>query len=103
MATNRKKTAASGRVSMENELRTLGKRLDVLSVKARKAEAGVRAKTQQQLRALKAKQAAAQRALARLRRQSEAASAPLLDGLHKAWVDMSVSLNEAAKRFRETS
>lgn len=102
MATNRK-TAAPGHVSMESELRALGRRLDELAVKARKAEAGMRAKTQQKLRALKVKQAAAQRSLAKIRRQSAAAGAPLLDGLHKAWDDMGVSLNEAAKRFRETS
>jgi len=48
-------------------------------------------------------QAQAQQALAKLGRQSAAASAPILAGLHKAWRDIELAVRQSAKRFRETS
>ncbi len=46
--------------------------------------------------------AQAQQALAKLGRQSAAASAPILAGLHKAWRDIELAVRQSAKRFRET-
>ncbi|TAK83734.1 MAG: hypothetical protein EPO20_16930 [Betaproteobacteria bacterium] len=78
MASKRK--AAPSQRSLEAEMRRLGKQLDALMASARSAEAGVRAKSLAQLRKLKIKQAAAQKTLAKLGRQSAAASGPLKAG-----------------------
>ena len=40
--------------------------------------------------------------LAKLGRQSAAASAPILAGLHKAWRDIELAVRQSAKRFRDT-
>jgi hypothetical protein len=48
------------------------------------------------------KQAAAKRALAKLGRQSAAASGPVKSGLRKAWRDIEAAVRQATKRFRET-
>ena len=95
----RKSTTAS---RLEAEARELGKRLDALMARARKAEAGARASAMRQIRMVQRQQAQAQQALAKLGRQSAAASAPILAGLHKAWRDIELAVRQSAKRFRDT-
>jgi hypothetical protein len=41
--------------------------------------------------------------VARLGRQSAAASKPILAGLQKAWRDVELAVQQSAKRFRETA
>jgi len=84
-------------------VRAVGKRLDWLMAEARKAEKSARATAVRDLELLKRKQAAANRALAKLGRQSAAASAPLVAGMQKAWHDMELAMRQASKRFRQTS
>ena len=106
MARKRKSPAkkkAVSRIDLQKEIREAGKHLDWLMAQARKAEAGTRSHAQRELRALKLKQAKAKKALAKLSRQSTAASAPILAGLQRAWRDMGLAMHQAAKRFRETS
>jgi hypothetical protein len=106
-ARKRKPTAPSGKpasaLDLHKEVRDMGNRLDYLMAQARKAEAGARATAMRQLRELQRNQAAANRALARLGRQSAAASAPIIAGLQKAWRDIELSVRQAARRFRETA
>ena len=90
----RKSTTAS---TLEAEARELGKRLDALVARARKAEAGARVSAMRQIRMVQRQQA-----LAKLGRQSAAASAPILAGLHKAWRDIELAVRQSAKRFRDT-
>jgi len=95
----RKSTTAS---TLEAEARELGRRLDALVARARKAEAGARVSAMRQIRMVQRQQAQAQQALAKLGRQSAAASGPILAGLHKAWRDIELAVRQSAKRFRET-
>lgn len=95
----RKSTTES---TLEAEARELGKRLDALVAKARKAEAGARVSAMRQIRMVQRQQAQAQQALAKLGRQSAAASAPILAGLHRAWRDIELAVRQSAKRFRDT-
>jgi hypothetical protein len=99
----RKRKTAPSRRKLETEMTHLDGRLDALIAAARRAEAGVRSGTMQQLRALRRKQATAQKALAKLGRQSTAASGPMIVGLQKAWRDIEVGLRQATKRFRQTA
>jgi hypothetical protein len=101
MARKRKPKAPASR-KLEAEARELGRRLDALVAQARKAEAGARASAMRQIRALQRQQTAAQRALAKLGRQSAAASGPILVGLQKAWRDIELAVRQSAKRFRDT-
>ena len=55
-----------------------------------------------QIRMVQRQQAQAQQALAKLGRQSAAASAPILAGLHRAWRDIELAVRQSAKRFRDT-
>lgn len=107
MARKRKAAAKPGksasRLNLQKEIRAAGKRLDWLMAEARKAEKGARASAERELRALKRKQARAQKALAKLGRQSAAASGPLIAGLQKAWHEMGLAVHQAAKRYRATS
>jgi predicted nucleic acid-binding Zn-ribbon protein len=107
-AARKRKSAAPRRkpvsgLDLRKEVRDMGKRLDYLMAQARKAEAGARATAMRQLRQLQRNQSAANRALAKLGRQSSAASAPIIAGLQKAWRDIELSVRQAAKRFRETA
>ncbi len=95
----RKSTTES---TLEAEARELGKRLDALVARARKAEAGARVSAMRQIRMVQRQQAQAQQALAKLGRQSAAASAPILAGLHRAWRDIELAVRQSAKRFRDT-
>jgi hypothetical protein len=103
MARKRKRKAPATSRKLQAEARDLGKRLDALIAQARNAEAGARAGAMQQIRALQKQQAVAQRMLAKLGRQSAAASGPLIAGLQKAWQDMGLAMHQATKRFRQTS
>jgi hypothetical protein len=98
-----RKRAAASRIDFKKEARDVGKQLDWLMAEAKKAQAGARKSAERELRALKRRQAEAQKALAKLGRQGTAASAPLIAGLQKAWQDMGRAMHQAAKRFRETS
>ena len=107
-ATARRKTTAPRRkakaaIDLSKELRAVGRQLDWLLVEARKAETGARVGAMRQLRQLKRSQAAANKALAKLGRQSAAASGPLVAGLQKAWRDIELAVRRAATRFRETA
>jgi len=104
----KRRTAATKRkgerwLNLHKEVRAVGKRLDWLMAEARKAEKSARATAVRDLELLKRKQAAANRALAKLGRQSAAASAPLVAGMQKAWHDMELAMRQASKRFRQTS
>jgi hypothetical protein len=101
MARKMKKSATASR--LEAEARALGKNFDALIVQARKAEAGARANAMRQIRVVQRQQAQAKQAVARLGRQSAAASKPILAGLQKAWRDVELAVQQSAKRFRETA
>jgi len=107
MARKRKATAkqrkTAGRLDLHKEVRAVGRQLDGLMAEARKAEKSARANVVRELQVLKRRQAAANRALAKLGRQSAAASAPIVAGLQKAWHDMELAMRQASKRFSETS
>jgi hypothetical protein len=98
-----RKRAAASRIDFKKEARDVGKQLDWLMAEAKKAEAGARRSAERELRDLRRKQAAAQKALAKLGRQGAAASEPIIAGLQKAWRDMGLAMHQAAKRFRSTS
>ncbi len=102
MAVKRKAKKPATSRYLEAEARELGKRLDALLVQARTAEADARARALRQIRGLQRQQAQAKQALARLGRQSAAASGPILVGLQKAWRDIELAVRQSAKRFRET-
>lgn len=70
---------------------------------ARKTEASVRASSVKQLAMLKQKHAQAKVRLAKLSRQSAAASGPMKAGLRKAWRNIELAVRQATKRFRETA
>jgi hypothetical protein len=97
------KRKTAGRLDLRKEVRAVGRQLDWLMAEARKAEKSARAEAVRELQVLKRRQAAANRALAKLGRQSAAASAPIVAGLQKAWHDMELAMRQASKRFRETS
>ncbi|MDH3319295.1 MAG: hypothetical protein OEO84_06340 [Betaproteobacteria bacterium] len=107
MARKRKAAAKKGktasRLNLHKEVRAVGKRLDWLMAEARKAEKSARATAVRDLQVLKRKQEAANRALAKLGRQSAAASAPIVAGFQKAWHDMELAVRQANKRFRGTA
>jgi hypothetical protein len=104
------KRKTAGRLDLHKEVRAVGRQLDWLMAEldwlmaeARKAEKSARANVVRELQVLKRRQAAANRALAKLGRQSAAASAPIVAGLQKAWHDMELAMRQASKRFSETS
>lgn len=101
MARKKRKANTTSR-SLEAEARELGKRLDALAAQARKAQADARVRAMRQIRVLQRQQAQAKQALAKLGRQSAAASGPILVGLQKAWRDIELAVRQSAKRFRET-
>lgn len=108
MATRRKKAGAKKRAapqmsSLEAEVRDLSRRIETLGAKVRKAESGARNSTMRQLKLLEDKQAQITRSLARLARQSGAATTPIVTGLQKAWREIELAARQAAKRFRETT
>ena len=95
-----KKRAAASRINLQKEMSAVGKQLDWLMGEAKKAEAGARRGAERELRELRRKQAAAQKALAKLGRRGAAASEPIIAGLQKAWRDVGLAMHQAAKRFR---
>jgi len=92
----------STKAKLNAELKQLGKQFDALVKKAGQAQAGARVQYEKQMKALKAKQAVAQKALERFGRQSSAASGPLKSGLRKAWKDIDAAVRQATRRFRDT-
>ena len=102
MAAKRKARKSATPRYLQAEARELGKRLDVLVAQARKAETDARTSAMRQIRVLQRQQAQAKQALAKLGRQSAAASGPILVGLQKAWRDIELAVRQSAKRFRET-
>jgi predicted nucleic acid-binding Zn-ribbon protein len=87
----------------EKELRTLGQRLDTLISQARRTEREAESRYAKQIKALRAKQAQAKKAVSKLRRRSAAAAPPLKAGLQRAWADLNDAVKQAAARFRKTS
>lgn len=98
-----KQSRAQSNKRIESEFRKLGKNLDTLIAKTRRAEAAARVKYAGQLRTLTARRRQARRILSRLRRRSEAAGGPLKAGIRKAWGELKAAVREASKRYRETS
>ncbi|MDA1118823.1 MAG: hypothetical protein O2979_12675 [Proteobacteria bacterium] len=96
------KRKAASRLNLHKEVRAVGKQLDWLMAEAHKVENSARAGIVRELQVLKRKQAAANQALAKLGRQSAAASAPLVAGMQKAWHDMGFAVRQASRRFRQT-
>jgi hypothetical protein len=90
------------RLNLQKEVRAVGRQLDWLMAEARRAEKSARASTMREVQALKRRQAAANRAMAKLGRQSAAASAPLVAGMRKAWHDVELAMRQASRRFRQT-
>jgi hypothetical protein len=103
MARKRKGNARTTGRHLEAEARELGRRLDALIAQARKAEAGARASAMRQIRVLQRQQAQAKVVLAKVGRQSAAASEPIIAGLQKAWRDIELAVRKGAKRFRDTA
>jgi chromosome segregation ATPase len=106
MARKRKSPAKKksiSRADLNKQINAVRRQLDWLMSEVKKAEAGARKSAERELRALKRRQAQAQKALAKLGRQSAAASGPLIAGLQKAWHDMGLAMHQAAKRYRATS
>jgi hypothetical protein len=101
MARKRKAVTKSKRT--EKELLTLRQRLDALMVRAKRTERQVEKAYTKQRQALRARQARAQKAMQRLRRQSAAAAPVLKTGLQRAWADLNAAVKEAATRFRSSS
>jgi hypothetical protein len=97
-----KKASASSR-KMDAKARALKKRLNTLMAKARKVEASTRVSAKRQIESLQRQQAVARKALAKLGRQSKAASGPILTGLQRAWRSMDVAVRQGARRFRDTT
>jgi isocitrate dehydrogenase len=91
--------AAAQRVAARRGRAVRKKRDALITVKASK---GARSSPMIQLRQVKRTQLTVERALAKLARQSVAASGPLLAGLQKAWRDIEVAVRQAIKRVRET-
>ena len=98
----RKKAGTASKKS-EKELRTLGQRLDALIAQAKRTEREAESRYAKQTKALRAKQAQARTAVAKLRRRSAAAAPPLKAGLQRAWADLNEAVKQAAARFRKTS
>ncbi len=99
----RKKKAPAKSKQADKELRSHGKRLDALIAQARRTEQRAAKLYAQQRRQLRARQAQAKKALARLRRRSAAAAPVLKSGLKRAWADLNAAVKEAASRFRGSS
>jgi ABC-type transporter Mla subunit MlaD len=85
------------------ELRAMRKRLDSTLAQAKRTEKQVAKLYAQQRQNLRARQAQAKAALARLRRQSAAAAPALKSGVQRAWSDLNSAVREAAARFRKTA
>jgi len=103
MARRKKAKATAKNARTEKELRSHGKRLDALISQARKTEQRAARMYAQQRKALRARQAQAKKALARLRRRSAAAAPVLKSGLQRAWSDLNKAVKDAATRFRGAS
>jgi len=99
----RKRKAVAKKNSTEKELLTLRQRLDALISQARKTEQRAARMYAQQRKALRARQAQAKKALARLRRRSASAAPVLKSGLQRAWSDLNKAVKDAATRFRGAS
>ena len=99
----RKRKVRARKRNLNAELGSLSKKIDSLVAEARKAEASARASTLKQLRLLQRQQAVATRTLAKLGRQSAAASIPIIAGLQKAWRDIELAIGQGIKRFRQTA
>ena len=99
----RRKKAKAGKAGTDKELSTHRKRLDALIAQARRTEKQAARMYARQRKALRARQAQAKKALARLRRRSAAAAPVLKAGLRRAWADLNAAMKEAASRFRGAS
>ena len=98
----RKRKTVASRRKLETEITYLDGRFDALLAAARRTEASVRAATSAQLRELARKQGEVHKALAKLGRQSTAASEPMIVALQKAWRDIETGVRQATRRFRQT-
>jgi hypothetical protein len=99
--------ASKGKVKLNKraakELRTMRQRLDGLIAQAKRTERQVEQIYAKQKKVLRARQAKAKLALAKLSRRSAAATPPLRAGVQRAWSDLSAAVREAAARFRKTA
>ena len=98
-----RKKAGTQSKKAQQELRTLGQRIDALIAQAKRTEREAALRYEKQLKSLRAKQAQAKTAVEKLRRRSAAAAPPLKAGLQRAWADLNDAVKQAAARFRKTS
>ena len=99
----RKKRSAPSGEKTTQELQTLKQKLESLRARAKRTEREIEAGYARQMRALRAKQAQAKKAVQRLGRRSAAAGRPLKAGLKRAWADLNEAVKQAAARFRKTT
>jgi hypothetical protein len=85
------------------ELRKMRQRLDGIIAQAKRTEKQVEKMYARQKKVLRARQAKAKAALAKLSRRSAAATPPIKAGVQRAWSDLSDAVREAAARFRGTA
>ncbi|HJS38747.1 MAG TPA: hypothetical protein VJ789_11540 [Burkholderiales bacterium] len=85
------------------ELRSMRRRLDGLIAQAKRTEKQVEKMYAKQKQVLRARQAKAKAALAKLSRQSAAAAPALKSGVQRAWTDLNSAVREAAARFRKAA
>jgi hypothetical protein len=85
------------------ELRRMRQRLDGLIAKAKRTEKQVETMYARQKKVLRARQAKARLALAKLSRRSAAATPPIKAGVQRAWTELGAAVREAAARFRKTA
>lgn len=96
------KSAVSSSKRMEMKLRDLGRSLEGLVAKTRRAESAARVRYAKELKVLKTKERQVKKVVARLQRRSAAAGDPLKVGFKRAWEDLSAAVREASRRYRET-
>ncbi|MDH5222927.1 MAG: hypothetical protein OEW94_17095 [Betaproteobacteria bacterium] len=99
----RKKGSPKQNRRWQKELGAMRKRLDAMLAQAKRTEKQAEKIYARQRQVLRARQAQARKALARLSRRSAAATPPIKAGVQRAWSDLSDAVREAAARFRGTA
>lgn len=99
----RKKGSPKQSKRLQKELGAMRKRLDAMIAQAKRTEKQVEKLYAKQKQVLRARQAQAKKALAKLSRRSAAATPPIKAGVQRAWSDLSDAVRQAAARFRNTA
>lgn len=84
---------------MDAELREWQAKIDLLKVKAEKAEASQKLKYQEEIDALQTKKQQLQEKIKALRTTSEDAWSEVKSGVDKAWNDLKSAVDRARERF----